>query len=49
MWYTPKHDARGRLIDPIGKTPAERPEKAGLMVLAEMTYFRHRLLLDIEW
>lgn len=26
-WYTPKHDSSGRLIDPIGKTPADRPEK----------------------
>jgi hypothetical protein len=27
MWYTPKHDEHGRIIDPIGQTPAERKEK----------------------
>lgn len=27
-WYTPKHDAQGRLIDPIGITPNHRPEKS---------------------
>ncbi|KAJ3360348.1 hypothetical protein HDU91_004654 [Kappamyces sp. JEL0680] len=27
-WYTPKHDSAGKLIDPIGKTPGERLEKA---------------------
>jgi hypothetical protein len=27
MWYTPKHDEHGRIIDPFGQTPAERKEK----------------------